>query len=156
MPLLVMCWCLSRLTRHCSFDRWTCLLVSECYRFVWRCRLFDKYIYIYIYMCVCMYKFVSRTDLNNANVLCNFVTRYNLELYSFFSGVGYGIFLFYRIQSTFSKKVDFWFKFYWILFKCSDSFVYRSSRFRFHNEDTIYHSRDILRLNHKIRACSDI
>ena len=41
MPLLVACWCLSRLMRHCFLGRWTCPLVSESYRFVWRCHLFD-------------------------------------------------------------------------------------------------------------------
>ena len=41
IPLLVMCWCLSRLMRHSFLSRWTCLLVSESYRLVWRCYLFD-------------------------------------------------------------------------------------------------------------------
>ena len=42
MPLLVMCWCLSRLIRHCYLARWTCQLVSENYHLMWRCCLFDK------------------------------------------------------------------------------------------------------------------
>ena len=46
MPLLFACQCLSRLMRYCSLGRWTCLLVSECYRLVWRCRLFDSSTYI--------------------------------------------------------------------------------------------------------------
>ena len=29
MPLLVTCWCLSRLIRHCFLGWWTCLLVSR-------------------------------------------------------------------------------------------------------------------------------
>ena len=41
MALLVACWCLSRLVRHCFLDWWTCPLVSENYHLVWRCRLFD-------------------------------------------------------------------------------------------------------------------
>ena len=42
MPLLVTCCCLSLLMRHSFLGRWTCLLVSENYRLVRRCRLFDK------------------------------------------------------------------------------------------------------------------
>ena len=32
--------------RHCFLGRWTCQLVSESYRLVWRCRLFDQSTYI--------------------------------------------------------------------------------------------------------------
>ena len=41
MPMLVASWCLSRLMGHCFLGRWTCLLVSESYRLVWRCHFFD-------------------------------------------------------------------------------------------------------------------
>ena len=41
MPLLVTCWRLSRLMRHCFLGRWTCLLVSESNHSEWRCRLLD-------------------------------------------------------------------------------------------------------------------
>ena len=41
MPLLVACWCLSQLMRHCFQGKWNCLLVSESYHFTWICRLFD-------------------------------------------------------------------------------------------------------------------
>ena len=43
MPLLVACRCLSRSMRHCFLCKWTCLLVSESYRLVWKCHLFDLY-----------------------------------------------------------------------------------------------------------------
>ena len=38
MSLLVTCWCLSRLMRHCFLRRWSFLLVSKNYRFMWKCR----------------------------------------------------------------------------------------------------------------------
>ena len=38
---LAACRCLFRLMRHCFLCRWTCLLVSESFRLVWKCRLFD-------------------------------------------------------------------------------------------------------------------
>ena len=41
IPLLVACRCLFRLMRHSYLGRWTCQLVSERYRLLWRCRLFD-------------------------------------------------------------------------------------------------------------------
>ena len=42
MPLLVTCWCLPRLMRHCLLGRWTYLVVSENYSLVWRCRIFNS------------------------------------------------------------------------------------------------------------------
>ena len=55
MPLLVACWCLSRLMKHCFLGTWTCLLVSESCHFV--C------IYIHIY------NFLSVTFENNQRSL---------------------------------------------------------------------------------------
>ena len=46
MPSLAVCRCLFRLMRHCFLGRWTCLLVSESLRLVWKCRLFDYSTYI--------------------------------------------------------------------------------------------------------------
>ena len=39
-PLVVACWCISWLMRHCFLGKWTCILISENYRLVW-CRLLD-------------------------------------------------------------------------------------------------------------------
>ena len=59
MPLLITCWRLSRLMRHCFLGRWTCLLVSEIYRLVWRCRLFDVFRLVCVdmeaYACSCWF-----------------------------------------------------------------------------------------------------
>ena len=41
MPSLAVYWCLFWLMRHCFLGRWICLPVSERFRLVWRCRLFD-------------------------------------------------------------------------------------------------------------------
>ena len=41
MPSLAVSRCLFRLMRHCFLGRWICLPVSERFRLVWRCRLFD-------------------------------------------------------------------------------------------------------------------
>ena len=41
VPLLVACWCLSRLMRHCFLGSWTYPLVSVNNHLVWRCCLFD-------------------------------------------------------------------------------------------------------------------
>ena len=46
MPSLAACWCLFRLMRHCYLGWWTCLPVSERFRLVWRCHLFDYSTYI--------------------------------------------------------------------------------------------------------------
>ena len=46
MPSLAVCQCLFRLMRHCFLGRWICLSVSERFRQVWRCRLFDYSTYI--------------------------------------------------------------------------------------------------------------
>ena len=40
MLSLVVCRCLFRLMRRCFLGRWICLLVSERFRLVWKCRLF--------------------------------------------------------------------------------------------------------------------
>ena len=41
MLSLVGCRCLFRLMRRCFLGRWICLLVSERFRLVWKCRLFN-------------------------------------------------------------------------------------------------------------------
>ena len=48
-----LCRCLFRLKRHCFRGRWICLPVSERFRQVWRCRLFDYSTYIR-FVCVDM------------------------------------------------------------------------------------------------------
>ena len=46
MPSLATCRCPFRLVRRCFLSRWICLLVSEGFRLVWWCRLFDYSTYI--------------------------------------------------------------------------------------------------------------
>ena len=46
MPSLAACRCPFRLMRHCFLGKWICLLVSEGFRLVWRCHLFDYSTYI--------------------------------------------------------------------------------------------------------------
>ena len=46
MPSLAVCRCLFRLMRRCFLGRWLCLLVSERFRLVWKCHLFDYSTYI--------------------------------------------------------------------------------------------------------------
>ena len=46
MSSLAVCRCLFRLMRHCFLGRWICLPVSERFRLVWKCHLFDYSIYI--------------------------------------------------------------------------------------------------------------
>ena len=41
MPSLATCWCPFWLIRRCFLGRWICLLVSEWFRLVWWCCLFD-------------------------------------------------------------------------------------------------------------------
>ena len=41
MPSLAACRCIFRLMRHCYLGKWTWLPVSERFRLVWKCRLFD-------------------------------------------------------------------------------------------------------------------
>ena len=48
MLSLAVCRCLFRLMRHWFLSRWTCLQVSESFRQVWKCRLFD------VFRCVCI------------------------------------------------------------------------------------------------------
>ena len=46
MPLLATCRCPFRLMRRCFLGKWICLLVSEGFRLLWRCHLFDYSTYI--------------------------------------------------------------------------------------------------------------
>ena len=46
MSSLAACRCPFRLMRRCFLGRWICLLVSEGFRLVWWCRLFDNSTYI--------------------------------------------------------------------------------------------------------------
>ena len=46
MPSLAACWCAFQLMRRCFLGRWICLLDSEGFHLVWRCRLFDYSTYI--------------------------------------------------------------------------------------------------------------
>ena len=43
MPLLVVCWCHSRLMRHLFLGRWAYPLVSEAHPLVWKCRPFNSW-----------------------------------------------------------------------------------------------------------------
>ena len=73
MPLLVVCWCHSRLMRCCFWCRWTCSLVSKARPLGWRCRLFDQTIFIAIenafYFTVLLYSqyFCCFNDNKNIN-----------------------------------------------------------------------------------------
>ena len=46
MPSLAVCRCIFRLMRRCFLGRWICLTVSERFRLVWKCHLFEYSTYI--------------------------------------------------------------------------------------------------------------
>ena len=50
MPSLAVCRFLFWLIRHCFLGKWICLPVSERFRLVWKCRLFDYCTYIHFCM----------------------------------------------------------------------------------------------------------
>ena len=85
MPLLVTCWCLSRSMRHCSLGRWTCQLVSEISRLVWRCRLFGWS--TYIPSCVhwhggrCQQRLVHLLQLNHSKIYSNWKSKTFFEFH---------------------------------------------------------------------------